>query len=226
MDILEITIPLHVFAGFAALISGLGAIAAKKGSKTHIVSGRIYYYGMLGVFLTSSLMFLIEGERLTFLFLIGIFSFYSVHHGVRALKIGGRSARVKWHDFAYLSIVFISGSAMIALAFLYGLLQGRAMGVLFIVFGILTFLNSFTDLKSLLKLKYKNVKSSGPVIIHIVRMGGGYIATVTAFLVTNINFLPPLIVWIAPGIIGGVMVNRAKRSYIKNMRLRKKQKAG
>jgi hypothetical protein len=52
---------------------------------------------------------------------------------------------------------------------------------------------------------------------HISRMGGSYIATVTAFLVVNNhNVLPPLVAWIAR-VIGGMIIGRVRRKYKQKM---------
>ena len=41
---------------------------------------------------------------------------------------------------------------------------------------------------------------------HIGRMGGSFIATSTAFLLTNIHFEPAWIVWLAPTVIGSPII--------------------
>jgi hypothetical protein len=47
-------------------------------------------------------------------------------------------------------------------------------------------------------------------------MGGSYIATVTAFLVVNNKGLvPDLMAWIAPGVIGGIVIGRVTKAYKK-----------
>lgn len=46
-------------------------------------------------------------------------------------------------------------------------------------------------------------------------MGGSYIATVKAFLVVNNPpFIPGLVVWIAPGVIGGFIIARTRKFYM------------
>jgi hypothetical protein len=46
-------------------------------------------------------------------------------------------------------------------------------------------------------------------------MGGSYIATVTAFLVVNNPpQIPGLVVWIAPGVIGGIIIGRTRKFYM------------
>ncbi len=37
---------------------------------------------------------------------------------------------------------------------------------------------------------------------HLTRMCAAYIATTTAFVVVNVNFLPQLVVWLGPTVIG------------------------
>ena len=45
-------------------------------------------------------------------------------------------------------------------------------------------------------------------------MGGSYIATVTAFLVVNNPpYVPGLVVWIAPGVIGGFIIAKTRIAY-------------
>lgn len=70
MEIHKYILWVHVASGFLALFVGLIPMITKKGSRKHIVSGRIYFYAMFGVFLTSTLMFLLQPGRLLFLFLI------------------------------------------------------------------------------------------------------------------------------------------------------------
>lgn len=52
---------------------------------------------------------------------------------------------------------------------------------------------------------------------HINKMGGGLIAATTAFAAVNITFLPTLVVWLAPSIIGTILITRAT-GRIKKMR--------
>jgi len=50
---------------------------------------------------------------------------------------------------------------------------------------------------------------------HIGFMGGGLISAWTAFIVVNQPpFIPPLVVWIGPSVIGTVIIIRASRKYV------------
>jgi hypothetical protein len=90
--------------------------------------------------------------------------------------------------------------------------------VLFTIFGIFMCLLTFEDIRVFTGRKL--IKNDVPVPLrywfqnHISRMGGSYIATVTAFLVVNNPpYIPGLVVWIAPGVIGGVVIARTRRYY-------------
>lgn len=42
--------------------------------------------------------------------------------------------------------------------------------------------------------------------MHIGKITGGYIAATTAFVVVNNTFLPPLLAWLAPGVLGNIYI--------------------
>ncbi len=47
------------------------------------------------------------------------------------------------------------------------------------------------------------------LLAHIAGMGGAYVATATAFLVVNLGFLPKPLIFIAPTVIGSLMITWA-----------------
>jgi hypothetical protein len=53
------------------------------------------------------------------------------------------------------------------------------------------------------------------VFSHLQGFGAAYIAAVTAFVVVNINFLPPLLVWLSPTVVGAVIITTTTISYKK-----------
>ena len=62
--------------------------------------------------------------------------------------------------------------------------------------------------------------------MHIVRMGGSYIATFTAFALVNIRYIFPdasvavnIATWIMPGVIGGLLIGRAVRFYLAKFKM-------
>ena len=78
---IESTLLIHVAFGILALLSGLVLLLLFKGGKRHRVLGWIYAVCMTGIFITSVYVSLVKSN--IFLLLVGFFSFYLVHSGVR-----------------------------------------------------------------------------------------------------------------------------------------------
>jgi hypothetical protein len=51
------------------------------------------------------------------------------------------------------------------------------------------------------------------LLAHITGMGGAYVATVTAFLVVNVRFLPKPVTFIVPTIIGALLITWTVNRY-------------
>ena len=47
------------------------------------------------------------------------------------------------------------------------------------------------------------------LLAHIAGMGGAYLATVTAFIVVNLDFLPRPVTLIVPTVVGSMLITRA-----------------
>jgi hypothetical protein len=86
------------------------------------------------------------------------------------------------------SIIFISFG-------IWQIVTKNYFGFVFLFFGLIGLVNLFQDNQA---LSDKSKTQNFGLVIHIQRMLGGYIATTTAFLVVNNNFLPHIIVWILP----------------------------
>ena len=216
---LTLTLYVHIAAGFLALITGLVPMFAKKGGKAHILWGTVYFWAMFVVALTALLRFQMQ-MRLIFLAAIAIFSFYNTFTGVRLIQRKD-SQRPSWLDYFASILAMMCAFAMFYFAFL-GFQKGdRFLSILFLVFGMAVFRISLEDLRVFMGRKVIDDEGK-PIQIrywfqnHISRMGGSYIATVTAFLVVNNPpYIPGLVVWIAPGVIGGIIITRVRRSYHK-----------
>lgn len=216
---LTLTLYVHITAGFLALITGLVPMFAKKGGKAHILWGTVYFWAMFVVALTALLRFQMQ-MRLIFLAAIAIFSFYNTFTGVRLIQRKD-SQRPSWLDYFASILAMMCAFAMFYFAFL-GFQKGdRFLSILFLVFGMAVFRISLEDLRVFMGRKVIDDEGK-PIQIrywfqnHISRMGGSYIATVTAFLVVNNPpYIPGLVVWIAPGVIGGIIITRVRRSYHK-----------
>ncbi len=216
---LTLTLYVHIAAGFIALVTGLIPMFANKGGKAHVLWGKVYFWAMFVVALTALLRFQMK-INLIFLSGIAIFSFYNTFTGVRLIQ---RKESQKASSLDYFASILAMACAFMMLYFAWFAFQkgNTFFSVLFPIFGTFVFILAYEDLRVFMGKKVIDDEGK-PVPIkywfqnHISRMGGSYIATVTAFLVVNNPpYIPGLVVWIAPGVIGGFIIARVRRSYHK-----------
>ncbi len=179
----------HIAAGGTALLSGLVAILTAKGGKVHKTSGKIFFAAMLAVAISALVIAIAKGN--SFLLAIGVFSFYLNYFGYRVLK--NRDGKFKWFDWV---VVLFSVAAAVYMV--------SSMQIVLTVFGVLlAYLlvgNVLPQLQGAEKIKEARRKR---VLGHLGYMMGTYIATLTAFLVVNINFVKPgWIIWLLPTALG------------------------
>lgn len=202
---------IHIAGGFTALISGFIAAITKKGDRAHRKTGKIYFWGMTTVFITAISLGVLKENW--FLFMVGFFSYYMVVRGYRILylkKLGaGQQATVFDWGIAVTAILF--GAALIIASLVQGLAGFNPVPF---VFGCISIGFAIKDVQ--LFRKGPSSKQHW-LYVHIAGMGGGYIATWTAFLVTNIHFLPPVLVWLAPTVIGSTCIGLTIRKYRKGV---------
>ena len=194
---LDIVLWVHIAGGSVAVASGLVAILSRKGGGLHRGVGKAYFGGMTIVFITAVILGLAHWNP--FLLLVGVFSFQLVVFGYRSLY-HKQLHRKKVPRLDYL-IVGVAGFGDICLIGLGGwwLSGGQTMGAVAIVFGIIGLL--FTR-RVYRKFNSPPVDKKHWLKGHLSGMMGGYIATVTAVLVVNVqigglNWL----LWLFPTIV-------------------------
>jgi uncharacterized membrane protein len=193
---IKILIYIHAFFGGIGLITGIGSIVVKKGSKIHKRMGKLFSVGMLTSSLISLPICWMPNHQNVFLFLIGLFTIYLVISGNRALTF-------KYKPKADLLDKIISGSMlffsviMIVLG-LYCQLNNITNGILFLFFGGFGFYMSFKDF-----IFFKNFSETNRNWLskHIGKMMGALIASITAYIVAGLG-IGSLIAWITPSILG------------------------
>ena len=161
------------------------------------------------VFVTSVYVSAIKNN--IFLLLIGIFSYYLVYTGI--LYNRNRSFE-KMNLWNYTRIIFF---AMIFLAMIlygiYALIAGAiALGIILLVFGGIGASLSKTDIFFYIMKKEQKGKNFS-VRSHLGRMTGSFIAAVTAFAVNNIHFLPTVVIWLLPTVLGLILIAYYDRKY-------------
>ncbi|MFD2573505.1 DUF2306 domain-containing protein [Spirosoma soli] len=202
----------HIAAGITALLIGLVPMFSKKGSRLHNRTGLVYVYCMIAVAVTALLLCVLQPFKMMRLFLTGIavLSFYLSVTGWRATKQKNGERTAFDRGLTYLTMAVSLG--MIAFGLYLSTRSASFFAITFLFFGILTFVFARRDYQFF----QRPAEKMHWFFQHITRMGGSYIATFTAALVTNGNRLTPAnspewvgtITWIAPSIIGGLIISR------------------
>ena len=190
---MTILLPIHILAGTIALLCAALAVSSEKGKRLHVLSGRIYFWGMATIFLTAIPMSIISNN--IFLFLIAIFSFYLAFAGMRFAR--NRKGVATTLDWIAVSLMILSGLGMWILAAIY-FSNTNTQYIVLLVFGFLTIALGYADFKS-----HKNKSAIGKERIsrHLTNMMGGTIAVVTAVLVVNPPFEPEWVWWVLPTVM-------------------------
>ena len=188
-----ILLSIHILAGTIALLCSALAVSSEKGKKFHVLSGRTYFWCMVGIFLTAIPMSIINSN--TFLFLIAIFSFYLAFAGMRFAK--NRKGIATTIDWIAVSLMILSGLGMWALAITY-LINNNSQYITLLVFGFIALALGYGDYRS-----HKNKAATGKERIakHLTNMMAGTIAVITAVLVVNVNIEPIWIWWVLPTVV-------------------------
>ena len=185
-----ILLSIHILAGTIALLCAALAISFEKGKKFHVLSGRTYFWSMVGIFLTAIPMSIINSN--IFLFLIAIFSFYLAFAGMRFAK--NRKSIATTIDWIAVSLMILSGLGMWALSIIY-FINDNSQYITLLVFGFIALALGYGDYRS-----HKNKAATGKERIakHLTNMMAGTIAVITAVLVVNVNIEPIWIWWLLP----------------------------
>ncbi len=230
----------HVGFGMASLILFWIPIIAKKGSKNHIRSGHWYarcmYLVAYSALILSAAVLLDPigikrpNENLTteqayaiaaqsrgaalFLFSIGLLVVSNIRHGLLTLGDKLSRAGVRSVNHTVLNIAL----ALLALVLAY--VGYRSSSVLYFVFSGLCGITAGSNLRYAWK---KTIDRGDRIQSHLASMIAAGIASHTAFMVFGANqFLSEIVTgnwqlvpWIAPGVIGGIIINVLSRRYVR-----------
>lgn len=196
MDFVDVLLWIHVASGVVALISAFIAVGVSKGGKAHRRVGVAFFYSMLAVGVTAIPVTFVRPNP--FLFFIAIFSFYMAFAGYRK----GRKRHVDDaidRFAAWLMLVF--GIVMIGYgAFMVA--RGDSLGWALASFGALGLTFGIEDAVK----ASKTVAHADRVRVHLSRMLGGTIATITAVMVQQVspmvqNPLAEVALWLGPTVV-------------------------
>lgn len=203
---------LHVAAGSLALLSGLTAMMARKGSPVHKRTGRVFATMMYVVCLAAILLHVPKG--LYFLPSVAVFSIYLAYTGHRAFQLAKHGAA--WPDKMAMRLALFMAATMVFISLLPVMHGSGRINFPLNVFGIVLGVFAQADIRR------KPQMFTGAAVrrYHLQRMGGAYIAAVTALLVVNgdqwvarLNCpYGGLLLWLLPSIIGTWLIIRVSRA--------------
>lgn len=208
-----VLLTLHIIGGGAGLIFGTIAAVVKKGSRPHLISGIVFFWGMLIASVSALILSCLPEHENQFLFAVGGFTLYMIISGYRIVILKRLSKREQTNFFLidYLITFFgFSFTIFLLTQSVKGLLHGNTFSVVPGVFGLICL--SYVALDTKLLLGKTTVKSIW-MYSHIVRMMGAMIASYTAFLVVNVQIEMQWILWLLPGVIGGIFISVFIRKY-------------
>jgi hypothetical protein len=212
--IYKILLYAHITGGIAALLAGTFAAFAEKGSANHIKMGKVF-----GISLGISSILAITLSLLkfnSFLLGIGLFTLYLVGSGwLWSLRM---PHNVKKSRAKLLGAFGIATSVFMIITALSNVSLDSLNLVLLVFAGILAIFG-FIDL-------IKNVKPTNAIRLHGGRMGGAFIASTTAFVVTNFNqVIPEVLLWLGPTIVGSPLIFFSIRRFYKIRSLRREKES-
>ncbi|MEO0333443.1 MAG: hypothetical protein AAF223_17450 [Bacteroidota bacterium] len=210
-----IVLILHVIAGFTALTVGFIPFVAKKGGKLHNATGKVFYYAM--VFVAISAFGLAIYRFSPFLLMVGLLTLYATMTGYRGLQLKRQRAKQgQFRDWALLVTVGLGLIFTVWQTIIQFGAENAGMLILVSVFGSLLTVDLVSDIR--LFSGRKSMTNKSWIRYHISRISGAYIATVTAFLVNNVQTDPAFIAWLLPTAIGIPLVSVLRRRYFAQKR--------
>jgi len=209
----------HVAAGLSALILGLFAILSQKGGKLHKATGKWFVYCMVFVGVSSIALTYIKPN--SFFFSIAIFTLFLVYAGVISLKFYRSDASFlpSWKEKIALWLFLVFSVYMWGKPVYIMLHNGKVGLSVSFIFGIIMFFSIIDLLKKINNNKFFTTHKKAWLLAHIGNISGAYIATLTAFLVNNIQLEMWWLVWLSPTVIGGVFIAYYTRKWRTKLRL-------
>lgn len=206
----RLLLDIHIVAGTIALVVAPLAMAVVKGGVWHRRWGKLYFWMMAVVAVTSAGMCYLRSGL--FLFLIAIFSFYLALTGYRALRRKAPGDRATVIDWSSALIMLVAAAALFIRALLAGNLADRWIPALFGVIGL------FLAVEQIFHFLKPPADPRAWLYAHMTRFLAAYIATVSAFSVVNFTFLPPIWRWLWPAILGTFVIILWRKRYEKSSR--------
>lgn len=207
---LTIFLIIHIACGMISLILGFMSMLNTKGGKRHRLTGKIFFFAMTGVFITATVIALIKS--LAFLFMVGFFSYYLACSGYRSLYLKKLHVSQKPQAIDWTISLIGIGAGIGLIIFSYGWFITRGgWGLVPLAFGTFCLLTGIKDIR---KYYVAPTTKTHWIVSHGTKMGGSFAASLTAFIVTNVQ-LPQYgwVLWILPGVLIGFWIRQLLKPY-------------
>ena len=205
----KILLVIHIFFGGVGLFCGTLNIIRKKGDKPHFLVGKLFLISMI-INAVAGFVMSIMHQNL-FLLIVAVFSFYMVCTGQRILSLKNllKNQKPKPIDYGLTFGMLLFGSGFIVYG-IYLVLHQNYFGTVMLVFGAISISFVRTDLRLYQGIaQHKNYW----LLVHLQRMIGAYIASVTAFIVTVNQFGFGIVAWLLPTVILVPLIVKWSRQY-------------
>ena len=194
----DVLLVAHVAGGTVALLSLGPAVVLSRGSGLrvgpgHRRAGQVYVWGMV-VALASAYPLAVLLPSL-FLGGVALFTTFLVASGWRWIRRGSTNTVGLGRGLAVGMLVAAVGMIVVGVRQLAG---GDGLGVALLVFAGIGGALALEDLRA---LRNGRPERRHRVALHLGRMLGGAIATLTAVLVVNVQTEPVWLGWIAPTVL-------------------------
>lgn len=186
---------IHIVFGSVALFVAPAAMITGKGGLWHRRWGKIFFWAITGVAITAVVLSIIRSGL--FFLLVAVFSFYLALTGYRVLYRKTPQQRAGKADWTA-AIAMLLGSLILIASGIHRMLTS-GFGIVAIVFGVIGLLLAMSDVR---EFRHHPADKMAWWYSHMTRMLAAYIATVTAFSVVNMKFLPQVTRWLWPTIVG------------------------
>ena len=197
----KINLWIHIIAGISTLVAGPIALFYNKNNQKHKLIGKVFFYAMTVVVVTSIIAFFRNTDVIFYQFLLGISILvgYNILRGVRAIQFMKSIKSPTAFDIQMSWAALFTGFVMLAAAVYYYFKGANiAFSILFGVFGMLVLMDGRQSLKL---LKVENLDKRWWFRLHLDSMFGAFIASTTAFAVNAADFAPWYIQWFGPAVI-------------------------
>jgi len=213
-----ITLYVHIAAGTIAFVAAPVALIVKKGANAHRRWGKIYFWAMTFIAITGIVLSVMRPNL--FLFCVSFFSYHLVASGYRWLYRKNPKGKVARLDWIINGIAAVVNAALVVIGIVRVVNNpGDAIGYISMVFGLIGLNFARQNIMQYLR---PPAEKGNWLFNHIGGMIGGYIATVSAFSAVNMHFLPTIIQWLWPTIIGTPVIYFFIAYYKKKMSRGKK----